>query len=444
MPEPRRLFVHSVSGLPSIRAQGWVPALDWFPERAVVMAGADDLVCLPHPVDEEHLGFLNSLGVGPMPGHVLVPSRGEGSAADPSLTTRLRVDRALLARVADAVPAGGVLHLHPYASTPEIFALGEALEATGIPCVRILAGSPAAATHVDEKHVVRAKALELGVPVAAGEIVELAFAGGRRRRDLEPVRAAIQRQMRHTGRVIVRGSAGTGGSSTFIVGRGGDDTDGIIRRLGARADNRVYLVEALVDLTASPNLHLNLSDDGTVTRVTATDQCWGSPLVHAGNSAPSGARLLDAMEGWARTMAGWLHSEGYAGDVGFDFVEYRDTRTGAPRAFLAEVNPRVNGANYPLALRERINAARAAMGHPPVEGFASGLPDTHARSFPELREALGDLLFSHEAGQGLVPYAVRALAQGRCPMAALAPSRLEALDLYAEARAALEPSWAAR
>jgi pre ATP-grasp domain-containing protein len=443
MPESRRLYVHCVRGLPSHRARGAVPGLEEYPERALVMARRGDLVCVSAPVDGDHLAFLNELGVGPAPGDLLVPCGGHGQSAGLTLAGRLRGDRRLLERIAAAVPPGGSLQLHPYAATPEISALATGLEAAGVAHVRVVAGSPEAAASADLKHVVRSKAIELGVPVAEGEVVELAYAGGRRRRDLEPVRAAIMRQLRRTGRVIVRGSAGAGGSSTFVAGRGADDAGSVIRRLGGRADNRVYLVEVMVELTVSPNLRLTLGRDGRVTRVTATDQRWGPPLVHAGNVYPSAARLLAPMEEWARAMAGWLGSEGYAGDVGFDFVEHRDA-SGAPAAFLAEVNPRVNGANYPLALCERLNAVRGEMHRAPVDAFASGPLRTHARSFPELREALGDLLFSHDAGRGIVPYSTGSLARGCCAAAALAPTRLEALALHAEAQSALEAPTVAR
>ena len=443
-PDVRRLYVHCVTGLPSQRARGWIRGLDWLPERALVMAGAGDLVCLPCPVDEDLLGFLNGLGVGPGPGGIIVPSPVTSTAADPSLVTRLGADRALLERVAGMMPPGGVLQLHPYASTSEVRALAGAFEAAGVHRVRVLGGAPEAAERADRKHTVRARALALGVPVAEGEVVELPFAGGRRRRDLEPVRAAVQRQMRHTGRVIVRGSEGVAGSSTFVVGRGGDDTDGLLRRLGALRDNRIYLVEAMVDLIASPNLRLKVSEEGAVSGVVATDQRWEGLLVHGGNIYPSGSRLVEVMESWARTMAAWLHAEGFAGDLGLDFVEHRNPRTGMPDVFLAEVNPRVNGAHYPLALRERINTVRAASGSAPVEAFASGLLETHARTFPDLCEALGPLLFSHESGRGIVPYAAGPLAEGGCAAVALAPSSVEAMELYARARAALETPWAMR
>jgi hypothetical protein len=440
MAEIRRLHVHCISGMPTLRAPETLARFQFSPERALVAAAAGDLVCVPGPIDAGHVAFLNGLGVGPAMEDVLVPDgTGASDGSPPTLTSRVRADRGLLARIAAAVPPGGVLELHPYATTADMLALAEAIESAGVPRGRVFGGTPAAAARADYKHVVRAKAIELGVPVAAGEVVELPFAGGRRRRDFDLMRAAIERQLRVTGRVLVRGSVGMCGSSAFVVsGSRGEHPDEIVYQIGARGDNRVYLIEAMVDALVSPNLHLHLDPSGAVTRVSATDQRWDRPLVHDGNLFPSGARMLGAMDQWARTMAGWLHCEGYAGDVGMDFVEYRDPRTGRPAAFLAEVNTRVNGANYPLALRNRLNAERRTLGREPIEAFASGGLTTRARGFGELADALGPLLFSHEQGRGLVPYATGYLAHGRCPMVALAPTVREALELHAEARAALE------
>jgi len=441
MGEPARLYLHCVSALPSLNGLGEaIPGFGLYPERALVMAAAGDLVCVPAPVDPSYLAFLNELGAGPAAGNVLVPAPNGDSPG--TLAGAAQADPALVARIARRAPAGTALELHPYAATPDVFDLAAALEAAGAAGVRVLAGSPGTSARADLKHVVRAKALELGVPVAPGEVVELPFPGGRRRRDLEPVRAAIQRQLPRTGQVLVRGSSGASGSATYVVGRGGDDAAGAIQRISARNGNPAYLVEAMVDAALSPNLMLRIESDGGITLLGASDQRWGRPLVHAGNLFPSASRLLGPMEGWARTLAAWLRDEGYVGDVGFDFVEYHDPATGEPRALLAEVNPRVNGASYPLALRERLNAGRREPG-PAIAAFASGTLETPARDFAELRDALGDLLFTQATGAGIVPYATGCLRHGRCAAVAFAASRQEALERLAEAKAAMEAPWIA-
>jgi hypothetical protein len=144
------------------------------------------------------------------------------------------------------------------------------------------------------------------------------------------------------------------------------------------------------------------------------------------------------MDAWARMLATWMRGQGYAGLVGFDFVEYRDPMTGGVRAFLAEVNPRVNGGTYALAVRARLNRSAALAGRPQAPAFVSGTVETRARNFARVRAALGHLLFDPGRGTGIVPYATGCLDHGRCAMVALAGSRLRAAELYGAAQARLE------
>lgn len=413
-----------------------LPGLDRYAERALLLATEGDVVCVPKPVDAGYLEYLAGLGIGPRPEHIVVPD-GNGRCADRPLAERLLGAPGVLSQAARAVRAAEVT-IEPYAATPEVMALAEVMERdSGIP-VRV-DGSPRITRYADQKHHMRAKAQELGIPVADGEVAELTFAGGRRRRDLEPVRAAIERQLRHTGRVIVRGASGASGSSTFVVGRGGEDTNGVLRRIASRSDNRTYLVEAMVEAAVSPNLQIRVpADDGPLVSVGVTDQRWTRGLTHAGNQLPSSARTVDAMDAWARMLATWMRGQGYSGLVGFDFVEFRDPVTGGLRTILAEVNPRVNGGTYPLAVRARLNEAATRSGRPPAPAFVSGTVDTRAASFRRVKAAIGHLLFDPDRGTGVVPYATGCLEHGKCAMVALAGSRLRAAELYGAAQARLE------
>ncbi|CAN5763135.1 hypothetical protein BH24GEM1_BH24GEM1_12890 [soil metagenome] len=412
------------------------PGFDRYPERALLLAGEGDAVCVPQPVDPDFLGFLRGLDLGPRPEHVVVAG-GAGRGSGRPLAERLLSEPAVLSRAARALGAGEVT-IEPYAATADVMALAEVMEReAGIP-VRV-DGSPRVTRYADQKHHMRARAQDLGVPVAEGEVAELAYAGGRRRRDLEPVRAAIERQLRTSARVIVRGSSGASGASTFVVGRGGEDTAGVLRRLASRADNRVYLIEAMVEATVSPNVQIHVSSRGAPVACTGiTDQRWGRGLTHAGNQIPSSARTVDAMEAWGRMLASWMRDQGYTGLVGFDFVEYRDRVTGGPRAILVDVNPRVNGGTYPLAVRARLNAAASRAGRPQAAAFVSGIVETRARSFARVRGAIGHLLFDPDRGTGVVPYATGCLDHGQCSLVALASSRLRAAELYGAARTRLE------
>jgi hypothetical protein len=433
----RRFYLHCLASLRSLQGLGEShPGLDRYAERALLLAGEGDVVCVPKPVDACYLEFLAGLGLGPRPEHIVVPSGNGRSAARP-LAERLLGEPGTLSRAARAVGADQVT-IEPYVATPEVMALAEVLEReSGIP-VRV-DGSPRVTRYADQKHLMRAKAQELGIPVAEGEVAELTFAGGRRRGDLEPVRAAIERQLRHTGRVIVRGASGASGSSTFVVGRGGEDTSGVLRRIASRSDNRIYLVEAMVEATVSPNVQIRvLPEGGPLVSIGVTDQRWSRGLTHAGNQLPSSARTVDAMDAWSRMLATWMRNQGYSGLVGFDFVEYRDPVTGGPRAFLAEVNPRVNGGTYPLVVRARLNQSAARSDRPEAPAFVSGTVDTRARTFARVRSAIGHLLFDPDRGTGVVPYATGCLDHGKCAVVALAGSRLRAAELYGAVQARLE------
>lgn len=432
-----RLYLHCVGSLRSLHGLGdAIPGLDRYPERALLLAGEGDAVCVLKPVDPAYLGFLAGLGLGPRPEHVIVAG-GNGRGEGRSLTERLLCEPAVLSRAVRALGAGEVT-IEPYAATTEVMALAEVMEReTGVP-VR-MDGSPRITKYADQKHHMRAKAEELGIPVAEGEVAELAYPGGRRRRDLEPVRAAIERQLRKSARVIVRGASGVSGSSTFVVGRGGEDIQGVLRRLALRADNRIYLVEAMVEATVSPSVQIQVPAHGAPLVLSGiTDQRWSRGLTHAGDQLPSSARTIDAMEAWARILANWMRSQGYLGPVGFDFVEYRDPVTGGPRAILAEVNPRANGGTYPLALRARLNATAARAGRPQAPAFVSGTVETRAASFARVKAAIGHLLFDPDRGTGVVPYATGCLEHGRCSLVALAGSRLRAAEVYGAAQARLE------
>jgi len=220
------------------------------------------------------------------------------------------------------------------------------------------------------------------------------------------------------------------------MGTGIEGLDNILE--GGFPENRIYLIESMVDVTVSPNVQMHIDREVRGIRCGGmTDQRWDRPLVHGGNVFPSSARRATEMLGWARTLAEWLNTEGYVGVAGFDFVEYRDT-LGEAHAFLAEVNPRTNGASYPLRLRRRLNVAQREAGLPEIRAFVSGSIETQARTFSELRDSWDDRLFCRYTGSGLVPYVPGFLPHGKCGVVALAGTREEAEALYHDASSAAQ------
>ena len=415
---PRRLLLHCI-GSP-------VPGHERLADRALVLARGDDVVCVPRAIEPEYLGFLSALGLGPAAANVVVAPAGGPTPR--SLAARLLGAGGMVELVARRLGATAAT-IHPYAGTADVFALARALELVSARPVRVQAPPPELVDLADRKPLMRARAIELGIPVAEGEVAELASPFGRRRRDLEPLRLAIGRQLRRTGQVIVRGGAGAGGSSTFVVGPGGEDPEEVLGRIALKSDNRAYLVEVLVDATVCSTVHLLVEPDGGAVHLVGTsDRRLGRGLVPTGSRSPSTARTGEAMRAWAGTFGEWLREAGYAGFVGIDFVEYRDPATGEPRSFFAGVDPRANEGTYALALQQGVAAP----------AFVSGTVATRAASFARLREGLGGLLYDPDRGSGVIPYATGCLDQGRCPVVALGSDRLHASELLGKAQAAVD------
>jgi hypothetical protein len=411
----RRLYLHCVgSALPAFERQA---------ERALVLASGDDVVCVPREIDPEYLGFLSALGLGPAAANVVAVPARDGVAG--TLAERLLRTGGMVEHLAGRLGTAEVT-VHPYAGRADVFALAQALELVRGRRVGVYAGSPELTARAGTKHLMRERAIALGIPVPHGVVATLPH-HGRRRGDLEPLRAAIERQLRRTGRVVVRGTSSEGGSSRFLVEPGGDDTDEVLRRVALRPDNRIYLVEVLTEATARVTVHTRIDPGSRRVRIAGvSDRRLGRGLTPAGTRYPTAARSVAAMECWAARLADSLAAEGFAGRIGFDFVESRGEGD-EPAVCLTGVGPRASEATYAMALGQRLRTG----------AFVSGTVPVRAGSFGRLREMLGRLLYDPDRGSGVVPYATGWLDQGKCPMVALGTDRHQASELFGKAQAAL-------
>ncbi len=417
------LFVHGAAG-PAAGSPGAPRAAERGSERALVLARAHDIVCVSEEVEPAYLAYLAELGLGPAPERVVAASSFGDHMSGRPLWARLAGSTEALRTLGTLLRESGPSRLHPVIASRGPFALAAALEVAADTEVSVVGGDPDVVERADHKHLMRERAIQLGIPVADGEIVELAVAGGRRRRDFDALRVAVDRRLRLSGRVIVRGTHGAGSSASYVVGTGGTDSDGLIRALAEHPENQIYLVEAMVPATVSPNVQVHVPEGGgPITCVGVTDQRWERLLVHGGNLYPSAARLADAMLEWSIRLASSLQRDGYIGLLGFDFVEYMDPATGERRAILAEVSPRVTADAYSLGLFERLNAIQRRHGRPESAAFASGMLDTRPRRFADFRRAAHHLLYSPSAGCGVVPVHVGALGRGKCGVMVLGPTR---------------------
>ena len=106
-------------------------------------------------------------------------------------------------------------------------------------------------------------------------------------------------------------------------------------------------------------------------------------------------------------------ANGYVGPVGIDFIETVDPSTGNATHLLAEINGRINGSTYVLALWSRINQVRHARDHEPIDAWISNTSlSVQNCSFGKLCDRLGKHLYTHSSRRGVVPYNTGLLKHG--------------------------------
>lgn len=396
-----------------------------------MFARPDDLVCVLSRVDNQFLQFLSNLGVSPKDGNVIVALNDVHPNYGANLSDILTCDYEGLLNIRKMVKRNKKVVLNPYMLTPGDFKLAAVLETVLGRKVHILGGNPDIVDYANHKHNVRAKALELGVPVPDGDIVEIELQENRRPLDLTPIKAAVIRYIHKTGRVIVKGSRGFAGSSITIVENNPKSIQKALKKIAQRIDNRIYLVETMLNAIVSPNIIMHIEpDNGRILCVSVTDQILSDNLAHEGNICPSSVKTLKDMLLSAEKLSRWLQAEGYCGVVGFDFGEYFNPETREFKHFLAEVNPRINSSVYPKFLMEHLNREQEQKGRPCIEVFYSTNIKTKASSFNELSKLYGHLFFKPETGKGLVPFNIGCLERGKFTLAVFGKSKNEVMEMY--------------
>ena len=435
-PGVTQVFVHSLTSLSNWKQVAAVlPGYDKYDQRALVFARAHDLVCVEIEVDPQYLAYLSQLELGPASGNVIVGSEGLPPSSDAIFLDKMISNHEVLLKIKDLVDPSNLIVLNPFMGSQKQFELASKLETIAGKQVHVYTGLPAIVGFAEAKHNVRKKATQLDIPVCEGEVVEIEVGEGGRPLDPGLIGVAIDRRLHRTGRVIIRGSHGSSGSSTIIVENNADSIQMALNIIAESTDNRLYLVEVMLDVIVSTNVLLHVEPKGgSILCVGVTDQRLSDKLVHEGNLYPSKATTVTEMLGSARKIAKWLQDEGYRGLVGLDFGEYLNPETGERQHFFSEINPRMNAAAYPKAMMEYLNEKQKKRGGPYVESFLSANMKTGARSFADLQTWYGSLFYNPQTGKGLVPYNTGCLEDGKFSAAIFGKSRNEVIRMYEEAR----------
>ncbi len=205
----------------------------------------------------------------------------------------------------------------------------------------------------------------------------------------------------------------------------------MVEEILERTDNALYLVEPLFEARFSPKGEILAEPDMPTGRAGVTEQVLDGNLVYAGSVYPSRARRLPRMVEDSHRIATWMRERGFTGRVGFDFVEHEEPG-GAFEHFLTEINPRINGASYPLALLRRLSALAGRLRAPAPGAFRTAWVCVGATAFVQLAGLSRPLLYDPALGEGVVPYSVGGLDVGKVGIACLARGPEVAEELQRE------------
>ncbi len=430
--EVTQIFTHHITALVQRNAlETYLPGYKHYDQRALILARPDDIVCVVGNVDRRYVDYLSSLGLGPNGDRIIEIKAEFGDDPDRTLASMLLRNAKPLRAIRELIPDRNRVVLNPYLASSAEFDLAAVLEdALGKP-IRVLGGNADIVARANLKHLAHAKAYELAVPLAPGEIVDLHTHFDCSRFDVTPLLKVIARYVSHTGRVIVRGTYGAAGSGTFVAEGASEDIERKLRTFVEQQIHHIYLVQVMFDIVATPNVQMFVEPDtGAIWCVGATDQRVDKKFSHKGNVFPSNAKALAGMICSARKLAQWLQTRGFTGLAGFDFVEYVHPETGAYEHIFVEINARVNAATYPVFLMERLNALQAGRSNPLIKAFLSAKITTKAASFSELQEMHSGFFFDPCTGHGVIPYNTGRLANGMCDLVFLGSSRQDVEDMY--------------
>ncbi|MBF9129257.1 hypothetical protein I0C86_09750 [Plantactinospora sp. S1510] len=331
--EAENWWAEGYVGLPAPRFSAPTSVVGRMEELGVLLAGADDVLILKHPLDPGYREYLSGLGL-PVPS-VLVP---ENVRPDRS-TTEDVLDSPELLRQLSALGAEGA-HLLPMGTT----VLEQKLtDRCGLPLA-----VPDAATfaRVNSKIYGRRLTAAVGLRGIPGDCCES-------RDEL----AAVLRRRRPalTGgtRMVVKDAYGVSGKGLLLLDRP-ETADRLLRMVDRRAertgDDRLHVVvEEWQDKSHDLNYQLTVAGDGGIT-LDFVKRAITENGVHKGHLMPvaltAGQRA--ELEHAAELVGGRLYDDGYTGIVGVDAI----LTTADVLYPVLEINARLNMSSYQGSVTE--------------------------------------------------------------------------------------------
>jgi len=146
-------------------------------EKALVVAGPDDIVLISARTDPSQIAFLSQLGIGPARKNIIRLNEKDPSGKGISYATSLLNSPEKLDEICKIIPPAGPIVINPFIAAPDVFLFAKELETRVGRDVSVAGGSAEFVHNCIQKHWVKERARELGIPLAEGETVELELTG---------------------------------------------------------------------------------------------------------------------------------------------------------------------------------------------------------------------------------------------------------------------------
>jgi hypothetical protein len=391
-----RVFIHAVTSVGDVSV---VNLNDKGAARAILLARQQDVIIVASSVEQAYLDYFKESGFAVDPARILVVAVDSSS----SLINALLNDYDKVNQLIKLIGGHNVI-LDSFALSELEIILVDKLKSLLAGTVNFVGADLAIAQAVNRKDIARQLAIDVNVPVAPADLIHDVLGvnvGGFKK---EVLLTAINRQMKMTGGVVVKGAVGASGSSTFVVNKT-DCVDELLQQLSKRQDNDVYLVEPLFKLNTAPNVTVWIDPgNGDVALVNSTDQRLNNSLVFSGSVYPSSAVLHNDIVVASERFAKYLYQKGVSGWVGFDFVEYYDELAGAYKFFFSEINARYNAGLYAKTVFDVVRQQQQRKQLPVPSVYMTENLMLSPMSFLELQSMYQDLFFNPQTGVGVMPF----------------------------------------
>jgi hypothetical protein len=142
-PSIQQIFIHSVTSLPNISSlTAYIPDVDKYAERALLLATKQDIISVPCPVEPAYIEFLHEQGIEVRPDNMIAESFDPYQSGKTSLAGRFLSNSEARNALIKRIDREKTLVLHVFILSETEVALASALEKRAGRKITVMGGNP--------------------------------------------------------------------------------------------------------------------------------------------------------------------------------------------------------------------------------------------------------------------------------------------------------------